>query len=123
MRKTRAAMLALSVLGIVPCTGVGLMAMAGCSYSHTVAGVTNVRAEVAGTEEGKAALSAKLEMTDYSLKIKGDPLAFGNRVVQDLGSFVRGIFAQFSNLRRTPAPALAPVSTDAKLNDGVDGTS
>lgn len=123
MKKIMAAMLALNTLGIGLCTGAGLMAVAGCSYSHKVTGGTKIHAEVAGTEDDKAALSAKLEMTDYSLVLKGDPLAFFNRVVQDIGSFVGGIISQFTKPRTTPAPSSAPVSTDATQPDGVSGTS
>lgn len=89
---------ALSVLG-------GSCASMGCSYTIKHTGTTTHKAQVAGVgeeciegEEGEeckeiAALSAEMQFKDYTLTLKGDPLALGLRVVNDVKTFIGSLFA------------------------------
>lgn len=104
----------LAGLAVWQVLGMGMFGgcIAGCSYAHTAAGVTNVHAEVAGTEDGKAAFMADWNYSDSSFKIEGNPLAFASRVVQDGGAFVRGVIGQFRprprpSAKTTSAPVIA----------------
>ena len=77
---------------------VGLGAMGGCAYTHTQTGTSHFRMTVAGADENHAALSADMTFEGYKFEFKGDPLALGKRIVQDLGLFVRSIGAQFKKV-------------------------
>ena len=93
----------LSVIVAIGIAGAGLAAigtMTGCAYTHTQTGKSTFLFTVAGVgeegaDEAGAALSADLTFEGYTFKFKGDPLALGKRVVNDLGAFARSIAAQF----------------------------
>lgn len=99
----------LLTLAVVALLGGGSCLMAGCSYTVEHKGMTTHRAQIAGVgeecvkgEDGVevctaiAALSAEMKFQDFVLKVKGDPLAFALRVVNDGAALVRKIISLFS---------------------------
>ncbi len=89
-------LLGLGIAGVGPCAGVTAIGMmGGCAYTHTQEGTSVFRAQVAGIGEDEAALSADMTFDGYRFEFRGDPLALGKRVVQDIGDFVKFVGAQF----------------------------
>ncbi len=63
----------------------------GCAYTHTQEGTSHFRVQVAGTGE-EAALRSDLKFDGYTFEFRGDPLALGLRVVQDVKAFIGSLF-------------------------------
>lgn len=88
-------------IAVVGLTAIGTMG--GCAYTHTQTGKSTFLFTVAGVaeeggDEANAALSADLTFEGYTFKFKGDPLALGMRFVQDIGSLIRSIGAEFKKV-------------------------
>ena len=88
--------------------GSGSCLMMGCSYTIEHTGTTTHKAQVAGAgeecavgEDGeevceeKAALSALMKFDNFSLKFKGDPASFIERVLNDGAGIVKKIISLF----------------------------
>ncbi len=71
--------------------GGGMTCLSGCAYTHTQTGTSHFRVQVAGAGED-AALSADMKFEGYKFEFKGDPLALGLRVVNDIKTFIGSIF-------------------------------
>ncbi len=101
MKRALLSILAAGALGVGPCAGLGLMS--GCAYTHTQEGTSHFRLTVAGTDAENAALSADMKFDGYKFEFRGDPLAFGLRVVKDLKTFFGSIFTRGTRTSAAPA--------------------
>lgn len=83
-------LLTLATVGLL---GGSCMSM-GCAYTHTQTGTSHFRPQIAGVGgvDDEAALSADITFDDYTFEFRGDPLALGLRVVQDVKTFIGSLF-------------------------------